>query len=338
MKSKAFVPLLVGLVVGIFAVSRGLNYIKSVKGAAEKATTVPVVRAHMEIPHGVPIMREMLTVKKVSKDLAPQRHFSEPNEILERVTCMMIPKDMPVLPTMLAPPGTVPGLGSKIPEGMRAVAVKVDEWSAVGGWLKPGVRVDVAAAFAVKDGRQTKSVSKIILQNIEVAAVGGTLGTNPQDTGATVSRSVTLIVKPADVPKLHLAASKGKIQLAMRNSLDDQKERVAAKAEDEVFQDEQQNQQKMASAFGGLLHSLFGEPKPEPVVQRGPQRCVVDLINGAQRQRLVFVDKDSMELVGAEGTAQALSRAEPSAYGRRNARSGGARVERYSFGGGSAGE
>ena len=194
MSGKAIIPLAIGLIVGIFAVSRGLNYIQSVKGSATSVETVPIVTAKAEILQGVSISENLVAIKQVPKGLAPTRRFGDTQEVLDRVTCMMVPKDMPILPTMLSPKGTLPGLGAKIPDGMRAVAVKVDEWSGVGGWLKPGVHVDVAAVLSVKDGGKSKTISKIILQNIEVAAVGSMMGRDPQDTGAKVSRSVTLIV------------------------------------------------------------------------------------------------------------------------------------------------
>ncbi|MBN1341197.1 MAG: Flp pilus assembly protein CpaB [Phycisphaerae bacterium] len=321
MKSKAIVPLAVGLIVGIFAVSRGLNYVKSVKGAARSVATVPVVMATTDIPQGIKVAETMFKVKQVAKDVAPARRFSKSEEILDRVTCMMVPKDMPIMPTMLAPVGTAPGLGAKIPDGMRAVAVKVDEWSAVGGWLKPGVHVDVAAVFSVKVENKTKTISKIILQNIEVAAVGATMGQNPQETGANVSRSVTLIVEPDDVAKLHLAVSKGKISLAMRNSLDDQNERVSAEDEDQLLgtgQDSAKKKQQMAAAVGGFFKQIFGgDEKSEPVqVAEAPQRCTVDLVHGSKQVRRVYASQSSMETVGTDGSDESMLQGRGAPYGR----------------------
>ncbi len=328
MKSKAIVPLLVGSIVGVFAVHRGLSYMKTAK--ASRPETVSVVVSKAEIPHGVVVTEGLLTVKQVPKDLAPERRFSDMAEVVERVTSMMIPADMPVMPTMLAPPGTTPGLGSKIPDGMRAVAVRVDEWSAVGGWLKPGVRVDVAAVFAVKEGRRTKSISKIILQNIEVAAVGASMGQDPQDTGPNVSRSVTLIVKPKDVAKLHLAASKGKIQLAMRGSLDDEQLKAAMSDEDVLMADEKAlRREKMTSALGQLFSAFTSSPAPRPVPKK-PQRCKVDVINGQKRTQLVYVSKDSMELLGAQGTSSELARDAARPYGRDTRAGSGFGVSSFS--------
>ncbi len=319
MKSKAIIPLAIGLTVGIFAVSRVLKHIKSVQGTTGTVQTTQIVTAKADIPQGMPINETMVTIQEVPEDLAPSQHFSDVQEVQERVTAMMIPRDMPILPTMLAPKGTAPGLGAKIPDGMRAVAVRVDEWSAVGGWLKPGVHVDVAAVFSVKSGRQGKTISKIILQNIEVAAVGATMGQNPQDTGPNVSRSVTLIVKPKDVAKIHLASSKGKIRLAMRGSLDKQSKVLAAQDEDELFGDGTgDNKNGWKASISGFFERMFGAGEPEPVqVAQAPKRYTVDLINGGRRVRKVFRGPDSMEEIGFEGSTGAMFAGQASPYQRR---------------------
>ena len=341
MKGKAIIPLAIGLILGIFAISRGLSYVKSVKGNATRVQTVSVVTAQMEIPQGVRVTENMVTVKQVPKDLCPARTFSGGAEVLERVTCMIIPKDMPVLPTMLSPKGTTPGLNAVIPQGMRAVAVRVDEWTAVGGWLKPGVRVDVAVVLSVKrqsSRGKTQTISKTFLQNIEVAAVGATMGQNPQDTGPNVSRSVTLIVKPEDVAKIHLASSKGKINIAMRNALDAQTENLAAGNEDELLSPQSAQgkaKKQWLSATGGFFKSLFGSDESEQVVLADAEleRCKVDLINGSRRERRVYLSGSSMEQVAdVQGTTESIATGRVQPYAARTPR----RVAWASHGGGDS--
>jgi pilus assembly protein CpaB len=203
----------------------------------------------------------------------------------------MIPKEMPVLASMLAPKDTSPDLGSRIPEHMRAVAMKVDEWVGVDGWLKPGVHVDVAAVFTASSDGKNQTISRIILQNIEVVAVGGEKGQNPQDTGPLIARSVTLLVKPEEVGKLHLASEKGKIRLAMRNSMDAAAEDLTTHNESALY-----GEQKPAEP-----EPVASQPvQPEPVVQvaAGPEPLPpvrVDVVNGKQKERKVFRNADSME-------------------------------------------
>ncbi len=263
MRGRAIIPLAIGLTVGIVAVKLLVDVVKRAKASTENGATVPVVTAAMEIPQGAAISQNMLSVKQVPANLCPSQHFANSQELQDRVTSVAIPKDMPVLASMLAPKGTTPGLGARIPDGMRAVAVKVDEWVGVGVWLRPVFRVDVAAVFTVGSGGRTQTVSRVILQNIEVAAVGGEKGQTPQDTGPLVARSVTLIVRPEDVSKIHLASEKGKIRLAMRNSLDANDSDVAIQSDKDLFGDEKLEP----------VASQPAEPQP-PASAEPPKRCL----------------------------------------------------------------
>ncbi|HSW45408.1 MAG TPA: Flp pilus assembly protein CpaB, partial [Phycisphaerae bacterium] len=159
--------------------------------------------------------------RSVPKALAPSGAFANVSEVAGRVASSPIPKGMSVAPTLLAPKGTPPGLAVRIRDGYRAVAVKVDESSGVAGWIKPDCRVDIVAVIQSDSysGSKAKTVSKVILENVEVLAVGQDSGTNGE-VGALVSKSVTVAVLPEDVPRLHLAATKGTLRLAMRNLQD----------------------------------------------------------------------------------------------------------------------
>ena len=132
-----------------------------------------------------------------------------------RVASTSLVDGMFISEAVLRPPGSKAGLEATIPPGYRAVAVKVDEFVAVGNWLNPGARVDVLVVMNT-NRRDRGSSSRVILRNIEVLAVGQVLDT-PSKPGKQVSgRSVTLLVLEADAPKIHLASSKGKIRFALR--------------------------------------------------------------------------------------------------------------------------
>src|SRR5262249_26574769 len=140
---------------------------------------------------------------------------------------------------MLAPKGTQPGLSSRIPDGYRAVSVKVDEASSVAGFITPGSYVDVSAILNERANNRDQTSSRIILQNVKVGAVGQSLNSSGPDGKANqLCRSVTLLVKPEEVPKLQMAASRGMVHLALRNgrdesgdTSDEMKSRIAAMLE-----------------------------------------------------------------------------------------------------------
>ncbi len=106
-----------------------------------------------------------------------------------------------------------------IPEGMRAMSVKVDEVIGVAGFVLPGTRVDVISVIAPSGSTARDPVSRVILQNVPTLAAGQTTTTDEAGKPLTVT-VITLMVVPGDAEKLALAASQGRIQLALRNTLD----------------------------------------------------------------------------------------------------------------------
>ena len=221
MKSKAMIPLLLGLVVGLAAIKFGVDAIRQAKGGPTETITTVVARS--DLAASIEITPDMLaTVKTPKSPLVPDGAFTDPKKIVGRVTSKPIPQGTAISPLWLAPPGTPPGLTERIEEGYRAVSVKINEVSGVGGQISPGDFVDVIVVMSITRGRQTETISRIILQRIKVLAVGSSLG-GPGGKGATekAAKSVTLAIRDADVPKLHLAQTKGKVTLAMRGA-DDQ--------------------------------------------------------------------------------------------------------------------
>jgi pilus assembly protein CpaB len=66
---------------------------------------------------------------------------------------------------------------------------------------------------------QRETVGKVILQNIQALAANQQI-TESDDGEPVVSTVVTVLVTPDDAEKLALAAAQGRIQMALRHSLD----------------------------------------------------------------------------------------------------------------------
>lgn len=306
MRKTAIIPLVIGLAVGLVAIKMGIDVVKRAQGASGRGDAVEVVVASKTIPVASEITEHMVTTARTARSLVPRSSFSKPQQVIGRVTKMAVAKGLPVLASMLAPVGTSPGMPSRIPDGYRAVSVKVDEESQVGGFLKPGCRVDVAAVLTVRAARRTQTISRVILQDVEVAAVGQSL--SGDQSGANLSRSVTLLVKPQDVPKLHLAASKGKIRLAMRNQLDQSQGGFASMSERALLEGSRQ-QGRGLSLLGGLLGRLLagrsasssGPQQMRLAMAEEPRPWLVELCLGGQFRPVVFRGPDSMDRIGANG-------------------------------------
>ncbi len=262
MNMRAVIPLVIGLGLGIFAIKIFMNVLQKAKGASN-VETVEVVKAKFEIPATSEITAEMVETTTVPLSLAPRGCITDKQKVIRRVANQSIPEGVTIFSTMLAPEGTPPGMISRIPEGYRAVAVKVDEIVGVGGWVKPGSCVDVAVVMDVKTNNNRGTVSKVVLQNVQVLAIGQKIQTKG-DAGASIARSVTLMIRPDDVPKLHLAASKGKLRLALRGQHDSLNETEQLATESDLLGLGEARPQKEQKTLGFLQRWLGKQCMSEP--------------------------------------------------------------------------
>lgn len=104
-----------------------------------------------------------------------------------------------------------------VPQGHRAVSVAVNEVAGVAGFITPNDRVDVIVTTQIP-GNDRESISKIILENIPILATGQV--TDQKEGKPVVVPTVTLDLLPEDAEKLVLSASKGSLQLLLRNITD----------------------------------------------------------------------------------------------------------------------
>ena len=126
----------------------------------------------------------------------------------------MIPGE-PVLLGKLAPKNASGGLSSIIPEGKRAITVRVNEVIAVAGFALPGSYVDVLVSG--KDAND-KHFSRTVLSRIKVLAVAQETTADPAKP--KVGNAVTLELTPHESEKLDLARNIGVLSLVLRNELD----------------------------------------------------------------------------------------------------------------------
>src|SRR5436190_3065634 len=102
---------------------------------------------------------------------------------------------------------------------MRAVSVRVNEVIGVAGYVLPGSRVDVLAT-ASPTSQPQDATSKVILSNVQVLTAGTRLEQDTEKGKPMQVTVVTLLVYPEQSERLALASTEGKIQLALRNPMD----------------------------------------------------------------------------------------------------------------------
>jgi pilus assembly protein CpaB len=103
---------------------------------------------------------------------------------------------------------------------MRALSVAVNDVVGVAGFVIPGTMVDVLVTGQVGGGGSgSDNVTRTILENVRVLAAGQKVEQDREGKPQTVP-VITLLVSPEDAAKLTMASTEGKIQLALRNTVD----------------------------------------------------------------------------------------------------------------------
>src|SRR5438477_1029664 len=141
-------------------------------------------------------------------------------KVLKRGATTPIHAKEPVIETRLAPLGAGGGLAAMIPQGMRAVAVRVNEVVGVAGFVVPGMRVDILISGNTPGGDgNLGTLTKTLLQNIEVLSAGQDFKKDTEGKPIAVP-VVNLLVTPEQAEQLSLASNQTTIQLILRNPLD----------------------------------------------------------------------------------------------------------------------
>lgn len=122
-------------------------------------------------------------------------------------------------------------LSGLLPEGKRAVAVRVSAESAAGGFILPEDRVDVIHTVVRQDSDGTPQVtSRAILYNVRVLAVDQTAAQGA-DENAVVAKTATLEVEPDQVAVIAAAEATGAVSLALRSATEEDGPPVLATAQ-----------------------------------------------------------------------------------------------------------
>jgi pilus assembly protein CpaB len=181
--------------------------------------TQPVVVAAADLSLGAALKKEDLTIVNFPQGQAPQGAFERVQDVVGRGVISPIVKNEPILPAKLASKDAGAGLPPIIPQGMRAVSVRVNEVIGVAGYVLPGTHVDVLTTQ--NPGTQAQDItSKVILSNVQVLTAGTRLEQDQDKQKPVQVTVVTLAVFPDQAERLALASTEGKIQLALRNPMD----------------------------------------------------------------------------------------------------------------------
>ena len=181
----------------------------------------PVVATQQYIAAAVPLEAgEVLKADKLKTVVWPASFplvgaFLKPQDVIGRSLLYPMPAGAPILDRDLEVPGT--GLTAKIPDGMRALALRSDEIVGVAGFLFPGSHVDVLVTY--RSDKTPEPTTATVLQDAEVLATGNQVEPNLDGKPFSVN-VVTLLVKPEDAERAVLASTQGTIHFVLRNGAD----------------------------------------------------------------------------------------------------------------------
>jgi pilus assembly protein CpaB len=210
----AVMAVIVGMVVSRY-VYRQLQQAASVKAIP----TDQVVVASARVPLGSRLQASQLKVISWPVGAEPSGSFSKVQDAVNRAVVTTVVPNEPILEEKLAPLQGGSGLPVSIPEGMRAVSVRVDEVVAVAGFTMPGTMVDVLVTGEFQNATISNSVTRAILEDIRVLAAGQQVQQDKDGKPQTVT-VVTLLVDPNQANVLTMASTEGKIHLSLRNTMD----------------------------------------------------------------------------------------------------------------------
>jgi pilus assembly protein CpaB len=273
MKAKRLLSWLILAVVtgglaGYLALSH-LRRLSEAPAAVALTSTTRVAVAARDLPMGTVLESRDVRLVEWPANVIPMGYAVSASDLVGRGLITPLRANEPILSSKLADRGSGGGLSILIPEGMRAVSVRVDEVIQVAGFATAGTRVDVLLTYNMDGPTQTRT----ILQNIQALAAGQTIERDMEGKPLAVS-VITLLVTPAQGERLALAANEGRIQLALRNVLDS----------------------KEVPTTGARLTALMEEPRPDVTPVRrvevpNPQRVrrtVVETLRGAERTLMTF--------------------------------------------------
>ena len=219
MRNRIFAVLAIAVLAGGGLAYGTYNFVSNQPAPVANAATQPIVVAAADLNLGSELRKDDLKIVNFPQGQAPAGTFANPGDIVGRGLIVAVVANEPILAGKLAAKEAGAGLPPVIPEGMRAVSVRVNEVIGVAGYVLPGTRVDVVATASPNESR-ADTTSKLILSNVQVLTAGTRMEQDQEKGKPMQVTVVTLLVNPEQSERLALASTEGKIQLALRNPMD----------------------------------------------------------------------------------------------------------------------
>lgn len=281
---QRLLPFLVALIAGAVSVGLMLSYVadKERQLARQKAelmknfqSPVDVLVAASDLAEGTRLGTEHVKVAQVPAQYKQPYATANPNDVVGMVAVADLAKGEQIQRNKVKRAEdvarravTLAGITS---EGNRAVTIGSDVLSGVGGFVRPGDRVDILWTFKIPEAPGQRGSGELVtltlFQHVQVLAVGGEMMGRPaerpaQGQSAPRDYTLTLELSPQQASLLLFAREQGRIQLALRSKEDEGGEVALPPANMNV-----------------LMESVFGKVPASP----SKSSHVVEVFKGLER-------------------------------------------------------
>ncbi|MEN9847047.1 MAG: Flp pilus assembly protein CpaB [Pseudomonadota bacterium] len=177
-----------------------------------KVVEVPV--PDRPVGAGISIREVPVRFEKFPEHQLPSGVVRDIGRVRDSVTLVALPGGLPILDVNLGTgeESSNPLVG-RIPQGMRAMTVRVDVTAAVEGWARTGSIVDVLLV--------EKQGTRVVAERVKIISTERSLSaTASLEPAGTVPSTVTLLVTQEQCLAINTAVAVGKIAFALRGGAD----------------------------------------------------------------------------------------------------------------------
>lgn len=224
---RNLIVILLALLMGAAAVFITNGYFSGVEKrnqeAAKDLDLKLVIVARVPLAYGDVVTADKVRLVQWPASSMPEGSFNDIRIFAsgpQRVALRPITVGEPVLASKLAGPGGRATISSLLPKDKRAVALRVSDVAAVGGFVLPGDSVDVLVTRQEQTviGGATEQITDLLVENVRVIAVDQ--NSNEASKDPVVGKTVTVEVDPVQAQKIALAGQVGTLSLTLRNTAD----------------------------------------------------------------------------------------------------------------------
>lgn len=255
------------------------------------------VVAKERIEVGMLVTKEQVKLKPWPADSEIIGGFASIDEVVGRGVTGSFVAEEPIIEGKLAAKESGGGLPPLIPQGMRAMSVRVNEISSVAGYTTQGTRVDVVVTTSAGN----EPFSRTVLSNVQVLAANTKYEEDLARKEAVKIAVVTLLLTPPDAERLALATSNGSITLALRNPLDVVPTETTGVRMNNLLGSP--NAPPVRTNVGGRVRVVAPPPPPPP-----PKPYTVEMIEGNKRSEQPVKKSEPNPIKGAGSTSEAIKR------------------------------